>query len=45
VEVSSDDVVAKSDNTEHHHVLDVGLNEWSLLVEGVIEMITEGDGI
>jgi hypothetical protein len=36
---------ASSDNMVHHHVLEVGLDERSLPVLGIIEMITDSDGI
>jgi hypothetical protein len=35
--------VANSDNMVHHHVLEVGLDEESLLVQGIGEVITEDD--
>jgi hypothetical protein len=43
--MNSNDVAADSDNMMHHHVLEEGLNEWSLRVRGIDEMITESDRI
>jgi hypothetical protein len=37
--------VASSDNMVHYHVLEVGLDEESLVVQGISEMITEDDGM
>jgi hypothetical protein len=34
-----------SDNKAHNHVLEVGLDEENLLVQGIDEMITEDDGM
>jgi hypothetical protein len=45
VEMNSDDVVANNSNMMQHHVLEKGLSEGSILVEGIGEMITEGDMI
>jgi hypothetical protein len=38
----SDEVAANSDNMMHHHVLEVFLDEISLLAQGIYEVITEG---
>jgi hypothetical protein len=38
----SDEVAANSDNMMHHHVLEVVLDETSLLAQGIYEVITEG---
>jgi hypothetical protein len=43
--MNSDDVVANHDNMIHHHVLEVVLDDISLLARGTDEMITEGFGI
>jgi hypothetical protein len=40
-----EDVAANNDDTMQHHVLEKGLGEGSILVEGIYEMITEGDMI
>jgi hypothetical protein len=43
--MNSDDVAANSDKIMHDHVLEVGLDEESLVVQGIGEMITEDVGI
>lgn len=40
-----DDVAAISANSIHHHVLEVGLDEESILVQGINLMVTMGDRI
>jgi hypothetical protein len=43
--MNSDDVVANSNNLMHRHVLEVALDEYSNLAEGISEVITEDVGI
>jgi hypothetical protein len=43
--MNSNDVVANNSNMMQHHVLEKGLSEGSILVEGIGEMITDGDMI
>jgi hypothetical protein len=42
---NSEGVAANNDNRMQHHVMDVHSVEESLLVRGIVEMITKGDGI
>jgi hypothetical protein len=41
--MNSDDVAANDDNMMHHHVLEVALESGSILVRGLVDMITHGD--
>jgi hypothetical protein len=43
--MNSDDVAANSDKIMHDHVLEVALDEYRNLAEGISEVITEGVGI
>ena len=43
--MNSDDVVANIDNIMPDHVLEVSHDEERLLVQGLHEVVTEGDGI
>jgi hypothetical protein len=43
--MNSNDIVAIGENMMQHHVLEVVLDERSLLVRGKDDMITKGDGI
>jgi hypothetical protein len=43
--MNSDDAAAKSDNMMHVHVLEVALDEYRNLTEGISEVITEEVGI
>jgi hypothetical protein len=43
--MNSDDAAANSDNMLHVHVLEVALDEYSNLAEGISEVITEAVGI
>jgi hypothetical protein len=42
--MNSDDIAANSDNMMHHHV-EVVLESGSILVRGLVDMITHGDGM
>jgi hypothetical protein len=43
--MNSDDIGANRDNLMHNYVLEVYTVEMSLLVQGTVEMITEGEDI
>jgi hypothetical protein len=43
--MNSDDAAANRDNMMHVHVLEVALDEYSNLAEGISEVIIEGVGI
>jgi hypothetical protein len=43
--MNSDDAAVNSVNMMHGHVLEVALDERSLLVRGIDELMTGGDGI
>jgi hypothetical protein len=43
--MNSKDVAANNNDTMQHHVLEKGLGKGSIPVEGIDEMITEGDTI
>jgi hypothetical protein len=41
--MNSDNIATNNDKIMHEHVLEIGLDEGRLLVQGFDEMITEGD--
>jgi hypothetical protein len=43
--MNSDDAAVNSDNMMHIHVLEIALDEYKNLAEGISEVITEGVGI
>jgi hypothetical protein len=43
--MNSDDVASIGENMVHHHVYEVALESGSILVRGLVDMITHGDGI